>query len=150
MMKMIANETIIEIGNVIAKDLKELITSTSTIERSMESLKEMVKGMSLLEVFANMETITLKMTKERLKNENQEESKAIALLIECHAKLDEVVRKREVLSLKELSALLSKLYIALDTFKDNVEDSKKDEIKSKIDEIYRYMFMMLNTKVTIE
>ena len=150
MMKMLANETIIEVGRVIAEDVKELIISTSTVERSMQSLKEMVKGMSLAEILVNMETITLKMTEERLNNENPEESKAIALLIECHAEIEEIVRKREVLELKKISRLLSKLYIALDNFQQTIKDEDKDEINNKINKIYKYMFMMLNTKVAAE
>ena len=145
MNKELAKITILGMTRKVADNISDMIRSVDTVEAQIEEVKNIVEGMSLLEMLLGVEEIAKIAAKNTKVKQTPEERKALSSLMDCHLRLTEIYLTEKIPTIREISLLLAEVQLAIDKYEKVFADKKGAKMPDK--EFYHNMFLLLNARI---
>lgn len=145
MNKELARVTILGMTRKVADNISDMIRSVDTVEAQIEEVKNIVEGMSLLEMLLGVEEIAKIAAKNTKVKQTPEERKALSSLMDCHLRLTEIYLTEKIPTIREISLLLAEVQLAIDKYEKVFADKKGAKMPDK--EFYHNMFLLLNARI---
>ena len=145
MNKELARVTILGMTRKVADNISDMIRSVDTVEAQIEEVKNIVEGMSLLEMLLGVEEIAEIAAKNTKVKQTPEERKALSSLMDCHLRLTEIYLTEKIPTIREISLLLAEVQLAIDKYEKVFADKKGAKMPDK--EFYHNMFLLLNARI---
>lgn len=145
MNKELARVTILGMTRKVADNISDMIRSVDTVEAQIEEVKNIVEGMSLLEMLLGVEEIAKIAAKNTKVKQTPEERKALSSLMDCHLRLTEIYLTEKIPTIREISLLLAEVQLAIDKYEKVFADKKGAKMPDK--EFYHNIFLLLNARI---
>ena len=145
MNKELAKITILGMTRKVADNISDMIRSVDTVEAQIEEVKNIVEGMSLLEMLLGVEEIAKIAAKNTKVKQTPEERKALSSLMDCHLRLTEIYLTEKIPTIREISLLLAEVQLAIDKYEKVFANKKGAKMPDK--EFYHNMFLLLNARI---
>ena len=145
MNKELARLTILGMTRKVADNISDMIRSVDTVEAQIEEIKNVVEGMSLLEMLLGAREIAKVAAKNTKVEQTPEERNALSSLIECYLGLTEIYLTEKIPTIREISNLLANIQLAIYEYEKVFADNKGAKMPDK--EFYEHMFLLLNTRI---
>lgn len=145
MNKELARLTILGMTRKVADNISDMIRSVDTVEAQIEEIKNVVEGMSLLEMLLGVEEIAKVAAKNTKVKQTPEERNALSSLMECHLGLTEIYLTGKIPTIREISNLLANIQLAIDEYEKVFANKKGAKMPDK--EFYQNMFLLLNARI---
>ena len=145
MNKELARITILGMTKRVADNINDMIRSVDTVEAQIEEVKNIVEGMSLLEMLLGVEEIAKIAAKNTKVEQTPEERKALSSLMDCHLRLIEIYLTEKIPTIREIASLLAEVQLAIDAYEKVFANKKGAKMPDK--EFYHNMFLLLNARI---
>ena len=145
MNKELAKITILGMTRKVADNISDMIRSVDTVEAQVEEVKNIVEGMSLLEMILGVEEIAKIAAKNTKVKQTPEEIRALSSLMDCHLRLTEIYLTEKIPTIREIALLLAEVQLAIDAYEKVFANKKGAKMPDK--EFYHNMFLLLNARI---
>lgn len=145
MNKELAKITILGMTRKVADNISDMIRSVDTVEAQVEEVKNIVEGMSLLEMLLGVEEIAKIAAKNTKVKQTPEEIRALSSLMDCHLRLTEIYLTEKIPTIREIALLLAEVQLAIDAYEKVFANKKGAKMPDK--EFYHNMFLLLNARI---
>ena len=145
MNKELARITILGMARKVADNISDMIRSVDTVEAQVEEVKNIVEGMSLLEMLLGVEEIAKIAAKNTKVKQTPEEIRALSSLMDCHLRLTEIYLTEKIPTIREIALLLAEVQLAIDAYEKVFANKKGAKMPDK--EFYHNMFLLLNARI---